>query len=399
MSETDEESSSPEEQYPEATTQIHQKMPLAFSALSRSLEPKAEGQAPTEACEPLVLSRLQTEMQSLGLPSEPDAVRYGLRILREQDLIDDVTLLPLLSAFAAWESTGYHEGDWKKTDTEGRVAQIACPTDQVLEVVTSVRAEKGRKMKRRHITERIQKMSKEARILPVQITWLKALERTRFDTETPFTLPQVLKQVESAKNSSSRSIPDDTRTKIMSAKKKKSGGLSNRLALYAKYNGLQISILSDTFQKFTERMTAVSAELRIKYGDGREDEVYPLSPQEQYRMAAKMLHKEVEELKLSSLLGGRSPTFDEAIIASVETGFIHARELDAALAVDDLWNPKTPGWQKAWNITKKYGAPALILIPPPGNLWASLAVGLVEALVQKKAAKAGDGDARGISIF
>lgn len=361
-------------------------------ALSDSLEG-------VEACEPLILSRLQNEMKMLGLPSDPGAVRYGLQILREKDLIDDVTLLPLLAAFPAWESVGYQESDWQKTDPRGRTTQLTCPTNQEIQLVASVRMEKGRKMKRRHIMARIQEMEEENRILPVQITWLKALAETRFDTETPFTLIEVLKQIETAKNSSPRANPDDTKTKIMSSKKKKSGGLSNRLALYAKYNGLQLSILSDTFQKFTERMTAASVELRIKYADGRDDEVYPLSPQEQYRMAAKMLHKEVEELKLSSLFTGRSPTFDEVILASVETGFIHAKELDAALAVDDLWNPKVPGWQKAWNITKKYGTTALILIPPPGNLWASLAVGLVEAFVQKKAGKSGATDARGISIF
>ncbi len=405
----EEEPLTPEEKYPEATAHLFEKMPRAFALLSASMDPKDDTHPPTEPCEPLVLARLQSEMKNLGLPSDSGAVLYGLEILRKVNLIDDVTLLPLLSTFPAWKKLGYVESDWVKKDSEGRSAQLMCPTDQELELALSVKTEKGRKFKRKNISERIAKIAKEERdagsgkkeprYLPVQIAWLNVLTDVKFDTETPFTLPSVLKEVEAAKGTSSRADPDDTKTKVMSDKKKKSGGLSNRLALYGKYNGLQISILSDTFRKFTERMTAVSAEVRIKYGDGREDEVYQLSPQEQYRMAAKMLHKEVEEMKLSSLFSGRSPTFDDVIVAGVETGFIHAKELDAALSVDDLWNPVTPGWQKVWNIVKKYGTTALILIPPPGNVFASLAVGLVEAFVQMKTSKAGAGDDRGISIF
>lgn len=116
-------------------------------------------------------------------------------------------------------------------------------------------------------------------------------------------------------------------------------------------------------------------------------------------MAAKMLHKEIEELKLSGLFAGKNPTFDDVVVASVETGFIHASELDAAMGVDDIWNPKVSGWTKLVNVLKKYGSTALVLIPNPFSFWASLAITLAETAITKKAQGPGDADDHGISIF
>jgi hypothetical protein len=378
----------------------------AFASVAETMDPR-EGEPPIDACEPLLLSRLQTEIGRQGLPADPEATRYSLLLLRKMNVIDDVTLLPLLAVFPAWSKNGYRESEWIRKDAEGRTAVVDCPTDQYLRLVASVKTAKGRKMKRRHIRDRIKDGAKEKndegelRYLPVQITWLLSLEKTRYDKETAFSLGTVLKQVADAKDSSPRADPEDKPTKVMSKKKKKTGGLSNRLALYAKYNSFQINKLSEQYKKFTERMDLFSseAELVIKYKDGRDDEVYPLSQQEQYRMAAKMLHKDVEELKLSGLFAGKSPTFDDVIVAAVETGFLHASELDAAMGVDDVWNPKVSGWTKVLNIVKKYGSTALVLIPNPVSFWASLGITLAETLITKKVQGPGNADDHGISIF
>lgn len=378
----------------------------AFAAVAKSMEPNEQGRAP-EACEPLLLSRLQAALSARGLAADADAVRFALLLLREKNAIDDLALLPLLAAHPAWTKVGYRETEWTKTDSEGRVAVLDCPTDQYLQLVGAVKTAKGRKMKRKDLREKVDSLAKDkndqggARYLAVQIEWLRALEAANYDGETSFSLGPVLSQVADAKDSSPRADPTDKPTKVMSKKKKKTGGLSNRLALYAKYNSLQINMLADEFKKFTERMDLLTAEASvvIKYKDGREDEVYNLSPQEQYRMAAKMLHKEIEELKLSGIFAGKSPTFDDVIVASVETGFIHASELDAAMGVDDVWNPKVSGWTKFVSILKKYGSTALVLIPTPYTFWASLAITLAETLISKKTSGPGEADDHGISIF
>ncbi len=392
--------------FPPNDARIQSELLDAFAAVAKSMEPGDEGRAP-EACEPLILSRLENALKDRALPSDTDAVRFALLLLREKNAIDDLTLLPLLAAHPAWAKVGYDEGAWTKKDAEGRIAVLDCPTDQYLQLVGAVRAAKGRKMKRKDLRAKIDSLAKDrndqggARYLAVQIEWLRALESADYDGETSFSLGPVLSQAADSKDSSPRADPTDKPTKVMSKKKKKTGGLSNRLALYAKYNSLQINLLSDEFKKFTERMDLLTAEASvvIKYKDGREDEVYDLSPQEQYRMAAKMLHKEIEELKLSGIFAGKNPTFDDVIVASVETGFIHASELDAAMGVDDVWNPKVSGWTKFVTILKKYGSTALVLIPTPYTFWASLAITLAETLISKKTAGPGEADDHGISIF
>lgn len=392
--------------YPSADLKIQAALSDAFLAVASSLTATETSPAPA-VCEPLVLSRLQSEITSRGLPADPSAMRFAILLLRQKNLIDDITLYPLLAAFPAWAEVGYVEKEWIRKDAQGRTATAECPTDQFIQMVAGVRAAKGRKMGRRDIRDHIDASEKvkndtgEPRFLPAQIIWLRTLERTRFDQETTFALGTVLDQIAEAKDSSPRADPRDSPTKVMSKRKKKARGLSNRLALYSRYNGLQIKQLADEFKTFTERMDLFSSDAKIviHYKDGRPDEVYTLSPEEQYRMAAKMLHKEVEALRNSGLFIGRTPSFDDVIIASVETGFVRASELDAAMGVDNVWNPRVSGWAKVMSVVKKYGSTSLILIPTPYTFWASLVLTLAETLVQKKTQGPGNADDNGISIF
>ena len=114
-------------------------------------------------------------------------------------------------------------------------------------------------------------------------------------------------------------------------------------------------------------------------------------------MAAKMLHKDLVELKLDSNFDGKSPSFDDVIIAGIETGYIHGDEINAALGADDIWNAPVSGWQKTLNFVKRYGSTALILIPGGVGIWAPLAITLIETVTTKKSS--GNADDRGISIF
>jgi hypothetical protein len=395
-----------EDYYPSADSKVQAGIVAAFAAVAKSMEPK-ERELPPEACEPALLSRFQSELAAQGLPADKVGIRFAILSLRQKNLIDDITLMPLLATYPAWASIGYQEKEWTRTDAEGRTAIIDCPTDQYLQLVGSVKSQFGRKMKRKNIVQKIDVGSKEKndagqpRYLPVQTEWLRALESASYDLNTQFALNSILKQVTNSKDSSPRADPNDTPTKVMSKRKKKGKGLSNRLALYSRYNSFQINMLADEFKKFTERMDLMSADatIVIHYKDGRPDEVIPLSPQEQYRMAAKLLHKDVEEMKLSGLFAGKSPTFDEVVLASVETGFLHASELDAAMGVDDVWNPKVSGWSKVVTLVKKYGGTVLLLIPNPISFWAGLALTLAETLITKKTQGAGEPEDNGVSIF
>src|SRR5690606_36017246 len=76
--------------FPSEDAQIRDRLKDAFTAMASTLE---DGD---EACEPRILSRLQVALKNQALPAEPSAVRQSLLLLRKADLIDDVTLMPLL---------------------------------------------------------------------------------------------------------------------------------------------------------------------------------------------------------------------------------------------------------------------------------------------------------------
>ena len=172
----------------------------------------------------------------------------------------------------------------------------------------------------------------------------------------------------------------------------------NRTKLYQTYNGVQIGLLSSVYERFSKRMLALSAEIRIQYQD-QSFETYPLSPQEQYRMSAKMLHKEMEELKISTLFTGTHPDLPTIITAGMETGAISPKDVEAILSVQEIWDPKTPKWLKTYRTISKFAVPALLFVPAPGNIISDLAVAIVEVIVSAKTKPRPNPENQGITIF
>ncbi len=379
-------------------TRIEAAFAAAFASTSRQFD--SAGQTSPAVCEPKFLSVLATEMARQGVPSDSVHLGFALAYFRVSNLIDDVVLLPLLATLPAWTSLGYREDEWNSDRSE-----IQCPTETYTTLAVKIKKAKARKFKRKHLTQEIDRLATEERsagekrYLQVEIAWLKALKNARFDVETPFALPTALEKMARIKNTDARAKTGDAPTKIMSKRRKKAGGLSNRLILYRTYNAFQITRLVETYQTYVKDMDIVTAqmELVVRYTDGTPNKVIPLDTEEQRRAAARILHKSIVELRNSGTMAGTQPTFDDMIIAAVETGYIHAEELDQALGVDDLWNPQLTGWQRVWSVVKKYGTTALVLIPNPYTFWASLAITLVETVSggQKELKPADDG----ISIF
>jgi hypothetical protein len=207
----------------------------------------------------------------------------------------------------------------------------------------------------------------------------------------------VLERVSRARNSSERAVQDETPTKMMSKRSKSRDGLSNRLELYKKYDATQIQKISELWVTLRHRLLYADKNLSIpiSYTDGTPTEYIPITPEDRDRLFKKLFHLDLEGLKLESL----HPTFDEAVIAALETGEIHGDELDAVLTIDDLWNPEVSFWEKASRFAKKYAGPALVLVPSPISFWASLILTLGDAYVNKKFKRPADADDRGISLF
>ncbi len=187
-------------------------------------------------------------------------------------------------------------------------------------------------------------------------------------------------------------IPSEFASKTI----KKSHGLTQQVKLYQDFDGFQILTLAKLYQNFSKRISATSAEVIIHYGT-KDSEIYALSMMEQYRMAEKMFHKEIEEMKLKPIFSGKMVTFEDVIMAALETGAVNGDQINTILNVKELWDPKVTFNQKMQSFMLKIGGPAMILVPPPFNQLVALGVIFLQSVAGKQKIKSAE--ERGISIF
>lgn len=158
-------------------------------------------------------------------------------------------------------------------------------------------------------------------------------------------------------------------------------GLTQRGSLYMTYSSTQVMILAQIIEKTAKRMDAKRASLNWQFGDDPADqEIYVLSPMEQYRAAIKMLRKDMAEVMRSDAFRNTKLQYEHLIAAAYETGFIKSEELDLVLKFEDFWNPKTPRWKTYANFAFSLAGTASFYLPPPWNIIG--AIGLV--LTQSK---------------
>ena len=153
--------------------------------------------------------------------------------------------------------------------------------------------------------------------------------------------------------------------------------ITKRGSLYRDFNSTQIIMLAQIIEKAAKRMDAKEAYLRWQYTEdpNGEHEIYVLSPMEQYRVAIRMLRKDMAEVMRSQAFLNAGLQYEDLISAAYETGFIKSEELDHVLKFEDLWNPKTPKWKKYANFAFSLAGTASFYLPPPWNIIG--AIGLV----------------------
>lgn len=396
-----------------------------LEAIATRWAPELFGQ---RVCEADVLARLEKLNQEISATPDPRELKSVLIGMRENDLIDDVLLLPLLKALPAYLASpaipapaAPTPGTPTGTPTNGgtppanapkppedlvRARSLfagtdrLCPTLAYGSVVGKIRKEDGRKYRRAQFTRELEKAERLKVVGPELAAWLRNLHETKWD-ETPFTLSTVTEKMKFVKNIYLADGKKSEKSSFVSLKKKKSGGLTQRIAFYKSYTGEQMYLLSHVYFRFERRIGARSAELRFIYGDTDEDiETYQLSPTEQYRAAQKWLHKEfAKDMKISSIFDGRAIAYEDIVLAGLETGFIEAKNADLALKVDDLWNPNITKFEKIWNFSKQVLGYGMILVPPPLNSAISVGMALVEGVILNDGKNDTDPDDQGISLF
>lgn len=173
--------------------------------------------------------------------------------------------------------------------------------------------------------------------------------------------------------------------------------LTRRKLLYRKYDQTQIIQLAQVLQKASRRMGSdpdtiskppiLTQEFDVLMEDGHRQtyvEQIEIDPQSQYNLARRLLRKDILDLQVMDEFKKLKVTFEDVIMASLETGYISLEDITLVVRYDDLWNPNEPVWQKIIQFTFQIAGYASFYIPPPWNVVASIALGVTEGLIDSQ---------------
>lgn len=173
--------------------------------------------------------------------------------------------------------------------------------------------------------------------------------------------------------------------------------ITRRKLLYRKYDETQIILLSQVLQKASRRMGVdadtesgrpyISQEFTVMNPDGGSRtyvETIELDPQSQYNLARRLLRKDVVDLQMMDLFVKQKITHEDVVMAALETGYISLEELEHVVRYDDLWNPLISKYQRISGFIFTVAGYSTFFLPPPWNITASIALGVVDGIVNNK---------------
>lgn len=165
--------------------------------------------------------------------------------------------------------------------------------------------------------------------------------------------------------------------------------LTQRGRLYKIYDSTQIVILSEIIRKTAKRMDAHYVGINFQYDDSpdSETETYVLSPMERYRLAIKMLRKDMGEVMRSDLFQNTTIEYEDLVTAAYETGLIKSQELELILKFEDFWNPKEPKWKIYSNFAFSTLGTAAFYLPAPWNIVGAIALVVTETQLENRQKK------------
>jgi hypothetical protein len=159
--------------------------------------------------------------------------------------------------------------------------------------------------------------------------------------------------------------------------------VSRRQHLLSSYSDLQIIMMGNVIKKLRARLESPKAEILI-YDRAQGVETITLEPMERFRLAIKLLRKEMSYLSLNTYFAGRSPDYMDLMTAAYEIGIIPASELEEVAGLKEIWSPKKTFWDKARVWVQTLSTVATIVIPPPYGFIPALAVVIIEATAGKQ---------------
>ncbi len=181
--------------------------------------------------------------------------------------------------------------------------------------------------------------------------------------------------------------------------------VTRRKLLYSKYDETQIVLLAQVLQKASRRMGVdadteskkpiITQEFSVLQANGEREnyvETIELDPQSQYNLARRLLRKDMVELQMMDMFVSQKITHEDVVLAALETGYVSLEEIEFVIQYDDLWNPEKSQFEKISGFIFTVAGYTTFFLPPPWNITASIALGVVEGIVDSKNRKGSEND-------
>jgi len=189
----------------------------------------------------------------------------------------------------------------------------------------------------------------------------KELEKFRSSDVTEW--PLTLREYSSKKNVINNSLENQITPSEFVTKVKKGSKRSLRQRLYERYSTLQIKVLASILIKMKKRFSAISSTITINYGS--EEEVISLNTMERFRMNLKLMRKELNDLNNTSEFSKIRANYFDIIAAAFEMNLVKSEEIDYLVKFKEIWSPTKTKMQKIMYWVRSVGSVGAILVPQP----------------------------------
>jgi hypothetical protein len=325
-------------------------------------------------CEEKLINKINIVM---GLaPKQRIRRKYYLYIMRERDLIDDISLGNYLSFARKFPSIGLDTFEPKrftlKNDKHLKVFALRAKTNFCfIENATSFLGHfKFNKKKLKKYLKGTTLTKKEKGI------FLKGL-KTKVH-QTRLTNKKYLDKIISLRPKITGKLPIQKSDHI--SKGIKELGTSLRINLFKKFTPFQIVLLNKVIERFQQRIDNANW-INIQLYDIEDniiEEIRIDSPMEVYRLCIKLFKKEMSELKINHLFNGIPLNYYDFLGAAYEMRTINNDFLIELYKIKEFWSPDKSFWQKVRVWASVLSGVATIFTPPPYNYLISFGLIAIE---------------------
>ncbi len=398
------------------------------SSLKRFLE------GDTSKCELYLIDEFQKDLKEAQLPNDQKSIESYLKLVRIFNVIDDI-FYEILSSdnrdFFAFKSVKLTESAgrvgakykvlFEKNDLKELYSNFEtfpdevrqCAYQEFIYLKNNITDEEGLKAEKPlKLMGILNKKAVQDKLITLATYHKLEFLRNKSELNKRYILMRdYLKIVSSAKN---QMVPKnrvykpftlDEEDKFSSERMKRFSRLTRRKLLYRKYDETQIILLAQILQKASRRMGVdvdtksgipyLTQEFEVTESNGEQRtyvEKIELDAQSQFNLARRLMRKDMVEMQMMDTFNKLQITHQDVVMAAFETGYITIEDISYVVRYDDLWNPETSKFERISGFVFKVSGYATFFLPTPWNIVGTIALGVVEGMVEKKYSTGADND-------